>query len=240
MVGESSRDPGDGSAGDEPEDAVPAEWVLELEREAAEEAAERARRKRRITMVWSSAGACVVAGVLITLGVLSIRTPGPVVLPGAVRAFAKALPAAQRPNAAGLTVVDGEFSPNTWRVAWVTRDAGFCFAFVHESEPAQTLCDAPRSVTTAPMRIVGELSDTGLNPPELVTCGYTTGDAPYVEIDNDAVVGTVTDMGSGLSGYCLQLPDGVSAGASFTVSTTIVITAGTKVVSARGVTATYP
>lgn len=232
MAGESSRDP---------QDAVPPEWILKLEREAAEAAAERARRRRRIRIISAAVPGTIVVAVLITLGVLSIRKPGPVVLPSAVSAFAKTLPASQRPNAAGLTVVDGEFAPSTWRVAWVTRDAGFCFAFVHQGAAAQTVCDAARSVSTAQMRIVGELSDTGMNPPELITCGYTTGAAPYVEIDHGAVVGTVTPMtGSSLSDYCLQLPDDVAPGAPFTVTTSIVISYGYRNQSATGVTATYP
>ncbi|MBR7825738.1 hypothetical protein KDK95_05420 [Actinospica sp. MGRD01-02] len=242
MAWESSGDQEDGPAGGDPQDAIPPEWILELERVAAEEAARRAERKRRITIISAAIPATIVVGVLITLGVLSIRKPGPIVLPSAVTSFAKTLPASQRPNAAGLTVVDGEFAPNTWRVAWVTQDAGFCFAFVHQSEPAQTMCDAPRSVTTAQMRIVGELSDDGLNPPELITCGYTTGAAPYVEINHGAVVGTVTPMtGSNLSGYCLQLPDDVAPGAPFSVTTFIVITnENRKDGSAGDVTATYP
>lgn len=69
------------------------------------------------------------------------------------------------------------------------------------------------------MRIGGELSDPALTQPELFTCGYTTGGIQYAEIDDGAVVGGAADIGSGLSAYCLQLPDGTAAGASFTVTT---------------------
>jgi hypothetical protein len=159
-----------------------------------------------------------------------------------VQAFAKTLPESQLPNAAGLTVVDGTFAPNTWRVAWETEDAAFCFAFVHQSEPPQTLCDATRSVDTAKMRIGGELSDNGLIPPELITCGYTTSSAAgigYAEINNGSVVGDVTDMGSELTAFCLQLPDDTAAGQSFTVTKSELVQNGNRY-HLESVTATYP
>jgi hypothetical protein len=95
------------------------------------------------------------------------------------------------------------------------------------------------------MRIGGELNDTALSQPELFACGYTTGPAAYigyVEIDDGEVVGTAVDMGSGLSAYCLPLPEDVAAGASFTVSTYVASTlaTGNGDSDSTGVTATYP
>jgi hypothetical protein len=231
------------------QDAVPLEWIRKMELEAAAmEASRRAQRQHRQSMIERIVPAVIIGAVAITviivIGVTSTPSPsGPPGLPTAVQAFAKTLPASQDPNAAGLTVVDGTFAPNTWRVAWETESAAFCFAFVHQSEAPQTVCDGPRSVDTAKMRIAGELSDNGLTPPELITCGYTTGPGVYiryVEIDGGSVVGTVTDMGSGLSAYCLQLPDGTAAGASFTVSTFVVDGQSGNNIDSSAVTATYP
>lgn len=248
-----ARDPQEDPEGDpadsesDVQDAVPLEWIRKVEREeAAMEASRRAKRQQRLAMVEWMVPAVVVGAVAITLIVLSKTTSspsGPSGPPAAVQAFAKTLPQSQHPNAAGLTVVDSTFAPNTWRVAWETENAAFCFAFVHQSEAPQTLCDASRSVDTAKMRIAGELSDNGLTPPELITCGYTTGpgiDIRYVEINGGSVVGTVTDMGSGLSAYCLQLPDGTAAGASFTVSTFVVNGQSGNNIDSSSVTATYP
>lgn len=226
------------------QDAVPLEWIRKMEREkAARAAAERVKRRRWIAVAKLVPG-LIAAGALITL--IGIATP-PLqkttpALPAPVQALAKALPESQLPNAAGLTVVDGTFAPNTWRVAWETGDAAFCFAFVHQSEQPQTLCDAPHSVDKAKMGIGGELNDDGLIPPELITCGYTTGSAAgigYAEIDNGLVVGDVTGMGSGLTAFCLQLPDDTAAGQSFTVTTNEWVHNGNQY-HLEGVTATYP
>ena len=234
---EGSSDPVDGAAEGDPQDVVPPEWILELELEAA---ARRAERKRRISVISAVVPAVLVAAIVITFVALSIQPTGTAVLPSAVRAFAKALPESQQPNAAGVTVVDGEDAPNTWRVAWVTQDAAFCFAFIHQREPAQTVCGTLHSIGNEQLRIAGELSDTGLDPPALFTCGYTIGAASYVEIDGGVVVGSATGMGAGLSGYCVQLPEGLAAGASFTVSTQVVVGTGYKKTHLVDVTATYP
>jgi hypothetical protein len=174
-----------------------------------------------ITATWSVAAALVLFGLvaLLTFGSIQrpLAQPG---LPAQVKAFARTLPASQRPNSAGLTMVDGTDAPDSWRVAWESVDAAFCFAFVHQSGAPQTLCGAPGSVRTAMLRIGGEISDTGFTPPDLVTCGYVKGDDPgFVEIDDDAVVGTAVDMGSGLYAFCLHLPYDTAAGQSFTLST---------------------
>lgn len=227
------------------QDAVPLEWIRKMEREkAAMAAARRAKRQRRIFVAERLVPAVVGVAVAITMIVIANPPPQktPPGLPAAVQAFAKTLPESQLPNAAGLTVVDGTFAPNTWRVAWKTEDAAFCFAFVHQSGPPQTRCDAPGSVDTAKMRIGGELSDDGLIPPELITCGYTTGPAVnirYAEINNGSVVGDVTDMGSELTAFCLQLPDDTAAGQSFTLTTNEMVQNGNQY-HFDSVTATYP
>ena len=252
-AGESANDPADDDydGDNDVQDAVPPEWIRMVERErAAEEAAWRARHQHRLDVAsWLVPALVLGAGALAMVAVwLASSTPPapPAGTPAAVRDFAKTIPESRLPNAAGVAVVDGTDAPNTWRVAWETADAAFCFAFVHQSEPAQTLCDAPGSMDTAQMRIGGELSDTGLNPPELFTCGYTTGpaeDIRYVEINDGAVVGDVAVLSSGMSAFCLQLPEDTAAGASFTVSTTVAIVQGPdpegKDFTATTVTATY-
>jgi len=239
---------GDVEEDDEPatgeiQDAVPPEWTRMLEREAA------ARRMRREYRMQARAGVvpvvvlavfAVAAFALIMTNAASTRAKAPAVIPSRVRAFTASLPEAQRPNAVGVTVVDATDAPTTWRVAWETGNAAFCFAFVHESGPAQQMCDAPGSVNSAQMRIVGELSDTALTMPTLFACGYTTG-GDWVYVDDDAVFGTVTELGdSELGAYCVQLPDGTAPGASFTVSTQIVTEIDSKDVKEVDVTATYP
>ena len=198
-----------------------------LERRAAEAAAAeaefRAKRQHTIAVVSFVVPVAFVAVIVTVMGVfvsLSGSAPAPAAMPSPVHAFAASLPSSQRPDAAGLTVVDGSNAPDSWRVAWETGDAAFCFAFVHQSRPPQTVCGKPGSVETAKMRIAGELIDDGVDPTELFTCGYTTGpEISYVEINDGTVVDTPVDMGSGLSGFCLQLPEGTAPGASFTVST---------------------
>ena len=54
------------------------------------------------------------------------------------------------------------------------------------------------------------------------------------------IPGAVAGMGNDLSGYCVQLPEDVAAGASFTVSTQIVVGTGYKQTHFVDVTATYP
>jgi hypothetical protein len=250
-----SWDGADEPAEGDVQDEVPLEWIRMLEREREEEeGAWRARHERMVNRAsWMVPAGLVGAGVLAAIMIAvfsgtssSPATPqAPAALPAAVQAFAKTLPASQSPNPAGLTLVDGTDAPSTWRVAWETEQSAFCFAFVHASEPSQTLCGAPGSVKTAQMRIGGELSDTALTQPELFVCGYTTGPAEYiayVEINDGDVVGTAVDMGSGLSAYCLQLPEDMAAGASFTVSTYVATTpgAGDKGANSTGVSATYP
>lgn len=248
MGGDGSRESADESVDNDIQDAVPPEWIRAVEREkVAAEAAWQAKRRRRRTIAAWLVPALVLSVVAITWAVVwnsRYAHQPPAVLPSAVQAFARTLPESQRPNAAGVAVVDATDAPSTWRIAWETQEAAFCFAFVHESEPPQTLCDAPGSVSSAPMRIGGELDDTGLDPPELFTCGYTTGPAVevgYAEINNGEVVGAPADMGSGLSAYCLQLPYDTAAGASFTDSTSAVIVQGLepKDDTVTGVTATY-
>jgi hypothetical protein len=248
---ESADDPAEGDIQDE----IPLEWIRMLERErAAEEAAWRARHERMVNLAsWLVPAALLGAGLIAVITILAFthtssspaKPQVPAGLPTAVQAFAKTLPASQSPNPAGLTLVDGTDAPSTWRVAWETERAAFCFAFVHAGEPPQTLCGAPGSVTTAQMRIGGELNDTGLSQPELFTCGYTTGPSDeifYAEVDDGAVVGNTVDMGSGLSAYCLPLPGNTAAGASFTVSTYVVTIHDSypNDDTSVGVTATYP
>ena len=251
MSWDGADDPAEGDIQDE----VPLEWIRMLERERVEEEdAWHARHERMVNRAsWMVPAGLVGAGMMAAIMLFAFshtssspaQSQAPAALPAAVQAFAKTLPASQSPNPAGLTLVDGTDAPSTWRVAWETEQSAFCFAFVHASEPPQTLCDAPGSVTTAQMRIAGELNDAALTQPELFTCGYTTGPAAYigyVELNDGKVVGTAVDMGSGLSAYCLQLPDDMAAGASFTVSTFVATTpgAGNKGANSTGVTATYP
>lgn len=248
--GDGSKEISGAAEDGEIQDAVPLEWIRRLEQAQAAkeriEAAERERRRQVLSVVsWVIPGVVFLA-VVVTISVLS-RTHSPSSppgLPAEVQSFAKALPASQEPNSSGVSVVDDTDAPNTWRVAWETEDAAFCFAFVHESEPPQTVCDAAGSVATAKMRIGGELSDTGLDPQELFTCGYTTGpdgSGGFVEVDGDEVVGTLTGMGSGLSAYCVQLPDGTAPGGSFTVTTFAATgTDGKGNLTGVNVTATYP
>lgn len=248
---ESAEDPAEGDIQDE----IPPEWIRMLEREkAAEEAAWRAQHERMVNRAsWmvpaGLVGAGLIAAIMIAAFTSSSSSPAqpqaPAALPAAVQAFAKSLPASQSPNPAGLTLVDGVDAPSSWRVAWETEQAAFCFAFVHVSEPPQTLCGAPGSVRTAQMRIGGELNDTGLSQPQLFTCGYTTGpsvDIAFAEVDDGQVVGQTVDMGSGLSAFCLPLPGSTAAGDSFTVSTFVAPVDDTypDEAAATGVTATYP
>jgi hypothetical protein len=231
-----------GSVEGEPQDEVPQEWLdLLEERRAAQQRRER-EQTQTLVKVAQVVGGVLAAGVLITIAVLagSKPLPAPAAMPATVQQFAKALPPSQRPNAAGVAIVDGTDAPNTWRVAWVTVDAAFCFAFVHQGTAAQTDCDAAGSVDSAKMRIAGVLEDDGLNPPEPFACGYTTGDAGYVEINDGQVVGDAADIGSGFSGYCLQLPDGWTPGTSFTVSTEISGENADGKSYSNGVCATYP
>ncbi|HET9170004.1 MAG TPA: hypothetical protein VFN97_11220 [Actinospica sp.] len=232
------------------EDAVPAEWTRMQEERAAREEAEKramlAERRHRNEVLSIAIPIALVAVALGTVGIAALAMqspPPPATTPAAVRAFAAALPSTQRPNAAGVSVIDGSNAPESWRVAWETTDAAFCFAFVHDGRAPQVLCDAPGSVRTSKMRIAGELTDDGIDPAELFTCGYTTGQAAninYVELDDGTVVGTAADMGSGLSGFCIQMPEGTAAGASFTVSTFIVNGRNGRFWDITPVTATYP
>lgn len=251
---ESAEDPAEGDIQDE----IPPEWIRMLEREkAAEEAAWRAQHERMVNRAsWMVPAGLVGAGLIAVIMIAAFtRTgpasaaaappPGPTGLPAPVRAFAKALPASQSPNPAGLTLVDGTYAPASWHVAWETDRAAFCFAFVHTDEPSQTLCGAPGSVRTAQMRIGGELNDTGLSQPQLFTCGYTTGpsdEIAFAEVDDGRVVGQTVDMGSGLSAFCLALPGNTAAGDSFTVSTYVVTIHDSypNDDTSVGVTATYP
>lgn len=239
-----SGEPEDESATGEVRDEVPPEWTRMLEREAA---ARRAKLEQRMSKASRLVPVIVLGafalGAAVVVAIVDLHSPSqaPVAMPGPVRAFADALPASRTPNAAGVTVVDGTDAPNTWRVAWETEGAAFCFAFVHGSGAPQEVCDAPGSVTGAKMRIAGELEDPALTQPVWFTCGYTTGDAAYVEVDGGSVVGTLTDMGSGLSAYCVQLPDGTAPGAAFTVSTQVITESGSGsgYYTSTSVTATY-
>lgn len=242
MAAQGSVDPAGGSAQDEPQDEVPQAWLDLLEERRA--ALQRREREQTQTLVKVAqvVGGVLAAGVLITLAVVagSKPLPAPPAVPAAVQQFAKALPPSQRPNSAGVAVVDGTDAPNTWRVAWVTGGAAFCFAFVHQDAAAQTMCDAAGSVDSAQMRVAGVLQDAGLNPPEPFACGYTTGDAGYVEINDGQVVGGAADIGSGFSAFCLQLPDSWTPGTSFTVSTQISGENADGKSYSNGVSATYP
>lgn len=152
---ESTEDPAEGDIQDE----IAPEWIRMLERErAAEEAAWHARHQRMVNLAsWLVPAALVGAGLTAVIMIAAFthtssspaQPQAPAGLPAAVQAFAKALPASQSPNPAGLTLVDGTDAPSSWRVAWETGQAAFCFAFVHASEPPQTLCGAPGSVKTA-------------------------------------------------------------------------------------------
>lgn len=247
MVVQEEPDPVGGPSRGEPQDAVPAEWLeLRARHEATRRREQERRRRHGKTAALSVAGAAGVTGIVAAFAAATAgatKPPAPVGLPAAVQQFARALPASQRPNSAGIGIVDGTDAPNTWRVAWETGDAAFCFAFVHQGAAPQTVCDAAGSVTSAKMRIAGVLDDAGLDQPEPFVCGYTTGPAisiRYVEINGGQVVGTVSDIGSGLSGYCVQMPDSWTAGTSFTVST---FTGGQDPNGkyyGSGITATYP
>jgi hypothetical protein len=238
-------DPVGGPAGGEPQDAVPAKWLEALAKEEAARQRRQQRNRRRAKIAAQCVGAAAgIAAVLTAVLLVAPTKPQtPVVQPAAITQFARSLPASQQPNSAGIGMVDGSDAPSTWRVAWETRDAAFCFAFVHQGAPPQTVCDAAGSVTSAKMRIAGVLDDAGLDPPEPFVCGYTTGPAisiGYVEINDAQVVGTASDIGSGLSGYCVQMPDSWTAGTSFTVST---FTGGEDADGkdySNGITATYP
>ena len=228
----------------EPRDAVPVEWLELQARKKSERLRRQQRNQRRAKAAAGSAAAVAAVAAVVTVATLTATKPQPPVgLPAAVQQFARTLPPSQRPNSAGIGMVDDTDAPNTWRVAWETGDAAFCFAFVHEGAPAQTVCDAAGSVASAKMRIAGVLEDAGLDPPEPFACGYTTGPAVaigYVEINDGQVVGTASDIGSGLSGYCVQMPDGWTAGTSFTVST---FTGGEDQDGkdySSGIAATYP
>jgi hypothetical protein len=244
VVAQGAPDPVGDPAGGEPRDAVPAEWRELQAWKEFERRREQERKRRRARAAALSVAVVAAVAAAIAIGTLGATKPqAPVVLPAAVQQFARTLPPSQRPNSAGIGMVDGTDGPNTWRVAWETGDAAFCFAFVHQGAPAQTVCDAAGSVTSAKMRIAGVLEDAGLDPPEPFVCGYTTGPSVaigYVEINDGQVVGTASDIGSGLSGYCVQMPDSWTAGTSFTVST---FTGGEdqngKYYSS-GISATYP
>ena len=244
MVVQGAPDPLGGPAEGEPRDAVPAEWLKLQAWKNFDRLRQQERKRRRAKTAAVSAAVVAAIAVAITVAALTATKPqAPFVLPAAVQQFARALPPARQPNAAGLGMVDDSDAPNTWRVAWETVDGAFCFAFVHQGAAPQTVCDAPGSVTSAKMRIAGVLEDAGLDPPEPFACGYTTGPAVaigYVEINGGQAVGTASDIGSGLSGYCVQMPDGWTAGTSFTVST---FTGGQDQngkIHSSGITATYP
>lgn len=216
-----------------------------LERKRSELEARRADEQRSTSIAVGVAGGVMLAAALIIVGVIVTTSshPAPHVTPSAVEQFTDSLPESQHPNAAGVTVVDGLDAPNSWRVAWETEDAAFCFAFVHEDAPAQTMCDAPGSVTTAKMRIAGELDDSGVAQPALFACGYTTDlgvDVGYADIDDGEVVGEPADIGSGLAAFCLELPEDITAGQSFRVHTYEVTAVNGKNVTSQDVTATYP
>jgi hypothetical protein len=238
-----SRESADEPSAADVQDEIPPEWIRMREREAA---LRRARHEHRLSVASWLVPVIVLGTFAIVAAVVAAMTrstaPAPSI-PSQVQAFARTLPASRAPDSLGVTVVDAEDAPNTWRIAWETRDEAFCFAFVHESAPPQTVCDAPGSVPADPLRIVGELEDEGLDPPELFGCGYALGGGDYVSVDDDAVIGTLTGMGSSeLSAYCVQLPDGVAPGASFTVSTVVIVGHGSdpEKVPWAEMTATYP
>jgi hypothetical protein len=142
--------------------------------------------------------------------------PDPADLPTVVQAFASALPEAQEPNAAGLTVVSSTSTgPAVWQVEWVTRAKGFCFAAVSAQAPAATTCSAPGVTTTAgqSVTIVGHAGD--------YVFGFIQGAATYVAVSVDSGETTLTaaqPIGSGLTGYYAQLPDSWASPEPYTVT----------------------
>lgn len=216
-----------------------------LERRLSERQTQVEGQQRRLFVAVGTGFAAVLVGALITVGLIveNASRPAPYVTPPAVQAFASSLPQSQHPDTSGVKVIDGSAAPNTWRVAWETADAAFCFAFVHESGPNQTGCDAPGSAETAKMRLVGELDDTGVTQPAPFVCGYTTGmniGVDYAEIGDGEVVGYPVEVSSGLDGFCLQVPDDITTGESFTVSTYVVTGGTSQHPDTQDVTATYP
>jgi hypothetical protein len=111
-------------------------------------------------------GALVLGGAVLTVGLIaqSSSPAGPSAPPTEVRDFAAALPRAQQPNAAGVTIVDGRDAPNTWRVAWETGDAAFCLEL-----PEDIAAGAPFTVTT--FEATG-LDDKGRSVGHEVTATY--------------------------------------------------------------------
>lgn len=249
VEGNGPREPADALPDGDVQDAVPPEWIRMLERQtavrASEAAARRAERRRRLDVASWAVPAIVVAVFVIVAAVVEASTSAstsqaPAALPSPVQAFAQSLRGSQSPNAAGVTVVDATDAPGTWRVAWVTPDAAFCFAFVHESEPPQTVCDPPGSARAGLIRIAGELTDAALDQPELFACGYVKNSAGYVDVDDDAVVGALTDVaGSELGAFCVQLPEGMTPDTSFTVAAEAVTATHGNSVTVADVTATY-
>lgn len=242
MQGDGTREPADEAASGDIQDAVPPEWIRAVEWEAA---VRRARRTRRLAVASWLVPTIAVVVFAISFGAVveSSHTPppAPAVTPSAVLAFANSLRGSQEPDASGVTVVDSTEAPNTWRVAWQTPDAAFCFAFVHESEPPQTVCDPAGSAQSGWIRIGGELSDTSLGTTELFACGYVKNSTGYVDVDDDAVIGTLTPMaGSELDAFCVQLPDGTAPGASFTLASQAITAQSGKNETVADVTATYP
>lgn len=145
--------------------------------------------------------------------------PEPADLPTVVQAFANALPEAQEPNAAGLTVVsstsaDASAGPVVWQVEWVTRANGFCFAAVSAQAPAATACSA-RGVTTnvsQSVTIVGHAGD--------YVFGLIQGDATFVAVsaDSNETLTAAQPIGSGLTGYYAQLPESWASSEPYTVT----------------------
>lgn len=146
-----------------------------------------------------------------------LEEPETAVLPSLVQAFANALPEAQAPNAAGLTVVSSTSAsagPVAWQVEWVTEAKGFCFAAVSAQAPAATTCSAPGVTATVSqsLTIVGRAGD--------YVFGFIQGAATYVAVSagGDETLTAAQSIGSGLTGYYAQLPDSSASPEPYTVA----------------------
>lgn len=174
--------------------------------------AERIERRRRL-LWWSKvmvAGLGALAlGVGVAIGAAAVCSrldqPEPARLPAGVQAFANALPGAQTPNAAGLTVISSASTgPATWQVEWVTRAEGFCFATVSPHASATTACSAPGTTATGgqTVTIVGRTGS--------YVFGFIQGNAAsYVGVSygSNLTLTAAEPIGSGLTGYYAPLPD---------------------------------
>jgi hypothetical protein len=108
---------------------------------------------------------------------------------------------------------------DNWRVEWVTRDQGFCFATVSTTAPAGTTCVAGTASAAAGADISAQtVTIAGLAGDDV--CGFVRGDATYVLVaaGMDSVMAVAQPIGSGLTGYCAPMPDSWASPEPYTVS----------------------